>query len=206
LNASISLSHLGDLSVRHGEIAAAVGYLTRALDAASRSGKSRAIALSLCRLVQLAIRVRQPEVAARLLAIVDPLNNRRSAFTLTPTLREEMQHATRLVRGMLGETRYRAISTDAASTPLDALTADTLAWAESLRAVKSEVHADLSAREMEVLRLIAGGKSNRDIAEALVISTNTVARHVSNIFDKLGATNRTEAAAYAHRYGLTPSC
>ncbi len=53
-----------------------------------------------------------------------------------------------------------------------------------------------------MLRLIADGKSNREIAAALVISLNTVARHVSNIFDKVGAVNRTEAAAYAHRHRL----
>jgi DNA-binding NarL/FixJ family response regulator len=53
-----------------------------------------------------------------------------------------------------------------------------------------------------VLRLIASGKTNREIAAALAISLNTVARHISNIFGKVGAANRTEAAAYAHRHGL----
>ena len=53
-----------------------------------------------------------------------------------------------------------------------------------------------------MLRLIAGGKSNREIAAALGISLNTVARHVSNVFDKVGAANRTGAAAYAHRHGI----
>ena len=54
-----------------------------------------------------------------------------------------------------------------------------------------------------MLRLLAAGKSNREIADALVISLNTVARHISNIFDKIGAQNRTEAANYAHQHGLT---
>ena len=57
-------------------------------------------------------------------------------------------------------------------------------------------------REIEVLRLIAAGRSNAQIAEALVISPNTVGRHVSNIFDKIGAANRAEATAYALRNGL----
>jgi len=61
----------------------------------------------------------------------------------------------------------------------------------------------LSPREIEVLRLIAAGKSNRDIADALCISLNTVATHVRNILTKTGCTNRTEAAAYALRHGLT---
>jgi NarL family two-component system response regulator LiaR len=53
------------------------------------------------------------------------------------------------------------------------------------------------------LRLIAAGKSNQQIADELFISLNTVTHHVSNIFNKSGAANRTEAAAYAHRSGLT---
>jgi DNA-binding CsgD family transcriptional regulator len=60
----------------------------------------------------------------------------------------------------------------------------------------------LSEREVEVLRLVASGKSNKQIADELVISLNTVTHHVSNIFNKSGSTNRTEAAAYAHRTGL----
>ncbi|HEX6677581.1 MAG TPA: LuxR C-terminal-related transcriptional regulator [Actinomycetes bacterium] len=62
--------------------------------------------------------------------------------------------------------------------------------------------AGVTGREVEVLRLIAAGRSNRAIAEALFISPNTVLRHVSNIFTKLGVANRAEAAAYATRQGL----
>jgi DNA-binding CsgD family transcriptional regulator len=62
--------------------------------------------------------------------------------------------------------------------------------------------AGLTGREVEVLRLIAAGRSKRAIAEALFISPNTVLHHVSNIFTKTGAANRAEAAAYATRHGL----
>jgi pimeloyl-ACP methyl ester carboxylesterase/DNA-binding CsgD family transcriptional regulator len=62
----------------------------------------------------------------------------------------------------------------------------------------------LSERELQVLRLIAVGRSNQEIAEHLVISPNTVARHVSNIFTKTGVANRAEAASYAARNGLVP--
>jgi len=62
--------------------------------------------------------------------------------------------------------------------------------------------AGLSPREVEVLRLLAAGKSNAQIADELVISQNTVIRHVSNIFAKIGAANRAEAAAYATRNRL----
>jgi DNA-binding NarL/FixJ family response regulator len=60
----------------------------------------------------------------------------------------------------------------------------------------------LSAREAEVLRLVAAGRSNRQVADELFISINTVARHVANILGKTGAANRTEAAAYAREHSL----
>src|SRR5207249_613041 len=60
----------------------------------------------------------------------------------------------------------------------------------------------LSSREVEVLRLIAAGRSNQQIADELVISINTAARHVANILGKTGAANRTEAAAYARRNAI----
>jgi class 3 adenylate cyclase/DNA-binding CsgD family transcriptional regulator/tetratricopeptide (TPR) repeat protein len=69
-------------------------------------------------------------------------------------------------------------------------------------ATTPDVLADLSQREVEVLRLLAMGRSNREIADALCISLNTVATHVRNILTKTGAANRTEAAAYALRNGL----
>jgi DNA-binding CsgD family transcriptional regulator len=60
----------------------------------------------------------------------------------------------------------------------------------------------LSAREREVLALLASGKTNRAIAAELVLSEKTVARHVSNIFTKLEVSSRAEATAYAYKHGL----
>jgi DNA-binding CsgD family transcriptional regulator/tetratricopeptide (TPR) repeat protein len=57
----------------------------------------------------------------------------------------------------------------------------------------------LSRREIEVLRLVAIGKTNRDIADELFISEKTVARHLTNIFTKIGTESRTQAAAWAYR-------
>src|SRR5579862_4969691 len=64
------------------------------------------------------------------------------------------------------------------------------------------VLASLTSREREVLRLIAAGRSNREIAAVLYIAPKTASVHVSNILGKLGAASRTEAAAIAHREGL----
>jgi DNA-binding CsgD family transcriptional regulator len=60
----------------------------------------------------------------------------------------------------------------------------------------------LSAREVEILRLVAQGMTNQQIAQELTISLNTVLHHVTNILGKTGAANRTEATDYAHRHNL----
>jgi DNA-binding NarL/FixJ family response regulator len=60
----------------------------------------------------------------------------------------------------------------------------------------------LSPREVEVLRPVAAGKTNQAVAAELFLSDRTVARHVSNIFTKLGVGSRTAAAAYTFEYGI----
>jgi DNA-binding CsgD family transcriptional regulator len=62
----------------------------------------------------------------------------------------------------------------------------------------------LTAREVEVLAEVASGSTNREVADTLVISEKTVARHLSNIFLKLDCSSRTAAAAYAFEHGLVP--
>jgi LuxR family maltose regulon positive regulatory protein len=60
----------------------------------------------------------------------------------------------------------------------------------------------LSPRELEILRLVAGGATNRDVADALVITVGTVKSHLNRIMGKLGARNRVEAVAKAQALGL----
>jgi DNA-binding CsgD family transcriptional regulator len=61
----------------------------------------------------------------------------------------------------------------------------------------------LSPRELQILRLVSAGLSNREIGRELIVSEHTVANHVRSILRKTGSANRTEAAAYAHRRGLS---
>ncbi len=89
---------------------------------------------------------------------------------------------------------FRRLGADAGLEHLTAATAGTAARP-----------GGLTGREVEVLTHVAAGRSNRQVGERLVISEKTVARHLSNIFTKLGVTSRTEAAAFAFAHGLAPA-
>jgi DNA-binding NarL/FixJ family response regulator len=78
-----------------------------------------------------------------------------------------------------------------------------LARIDSLSAGSTSVDAHgLTPRELEVLRFVAAGKTNRAIAAELVLSERTVDRHVSNILTKLGVSSRAAATAYAYEHEL----
>ncbi|MET3576608.1 response regulator [Bhargavaea ullalensis] len=73
---------------------------------------------------------------------------------------------------------------------------------QRMRGVERLPHEDLTAREMEILLLIAKGKTNQDIADELFIALKTVKTHVSNLLSKLEVDDRTQAAVYAYQNGL----
>jgi DNA-binding NarL/FixJ family response regulator len=68
--------------------------------------------------------------------------------------------------------------------------------------VRSSLPAGLTDREVEVLRLVAAGKTNNEIAAELYLSIKTVSRHLSNIFTKVGVTSRAAATAFAFEHNL----
>jgi DNA-binding CsgD family transcriptional regulator len=91
------------------------------------------------------------------------------------------------------------------SLGMRALEERVMALQEDLRSQPHSRHpypCGLSEREVEVLSLLAAGKSNREIADTLYISINTVANHVRNILTKTNTANRTEAATFAIHQGL----
>lgn len=104
----------------------------------------------------------------------------------------------------LGDEDTACLEFDAARTVFQGLRAvPALAWLDSItsRPSRSPAHG-LTERELEVLRLVAAGKRNREIAQVLVVSEYTVARHVQNIFAKLGVSSRTAASAFAFEHDL----
>ncbi len=99
----------------------------------------------------------------------------------------------------LGDRDAAELELDAARAGLEKLGAKP--DLERLAAAPAETHG-LSARELEVLRLVAAGRTNRQIAAELVVSEHTVARHMQNIFGKLGVSSRTAATAFAFEQNL----
>jgi len=101
----------------------------------------------------------------------------------------------------LGDEEAFTLELDAARTAFEELGATPdVAAVDALRG--SGDAYGLSARELEVLRLVAAGKSNREISSELVISEHTVARHLQNIFRKLDVSSRTAAGAFAFEHGF----
>jgi DNA-binding CsgD family transcriptional regulator len=118
-----------------------------------------------------------------------------AAMLLARDAAGDRQRATALLRDCLESARQLGMR------GLEEHAAARLKQVSGISAVPA-VSDDLTSRELEVLGLIAIGRSNADIALVLEISLNTVATHVRNILSKTGCANRTEAAAYAMRRGL----
>jgi DNA-binding CsgD family transcriptional regulator len=119
----------------------------------------------------------------------------------------QMPYEVARTRFQLGVAYRAAGDDDAADLELDAARAafESLGAAVDLARIVSTApakHGVLTERECEVLRLVAAGKTNREIAAELVISEHTVSRHLQNMFMKLGVTSRAAATAYAYEHHL----
>ncbi len=137
-----------------------------------------------------------PAAYARFRAGATTLRDRGSRVEATTILAAARVTASELGAGpLLGEIDLLARHARLEIAPSAATTRN-----ESVDGVATTI--DLTPREVEVLRLIAAGWSNQQIAQSLFITRKTASVHASHIFDKLGAANRVEAAAIAHRIGL----
>lgn len=108
--------------------------------------------------------------------------------------------------GELGDEDSAALELDAAREVFRQLGARVdLARLEASSGRPASASGGLTGREVEVLRLVAAGKTNRVIAQDLLISEKTVARHLSNIYTKLDLSSRAAATAYAYEHDLLPA-
>lgn len=103
----------------------------------------------------------------------------------------------------LGDEDSARLELDTARTLLVGLgAAPDLARLDAAASIPVATQGELSLRELQVLRLLAAGETNRSIADSLYISIRTVDRHVSNLYTKLGVSNRAAATAHAYEHQL----
>lgn len=205
-----SLGSLGTLARLQGDLARAAALLRESLSLRRRHGDRWGIAESLEGLGVTAAAQGQSERAARLLGAAEAL--RQALGTpLRATDRADHERAVISARASLGKRRFEAAWASGQSTPLDALVeeASSVHAEEAAGAGRrgSRGSGPLSAREMEVARLIAQGKTNQEIASALYVTSGTVATHVQHILAKLGFNSRAQIAAWASapREGSPPA-
>jgi non-specific serine/threonine protein kinase len=213
---------LGRRLVRLGQFAQAQDNLERAtaliqegLDTCQDAGDHWGITMALIGLASVASKRGEPERAARLLGSVETRRNTIGA-TLWFVDQLEYKHNVASVHAALTAEQFAGAWAQGQAMSLE----DIITYAQenveplhvvpALKATSSQTAASsetagLTVREIEVLRLIAAGKSNQKIAEELILSIRTVERHVSNIYVKIdvhGNTARAAATAYAFSHGL----
>ena len=169
-------------------------------------------------LARVALAAGQPEAAARLFGVVAALDAA-MGYASSRELRAALTAATDATRAAVGAAAFdaafdaggalsleqavaEALAVAAPAVEVDAALTLTLTWHEPTSRAPSHSGTALTAREREVLRMVASGRSNQDIANVLYLSVSTVKVHVTHILTKLGVPSRAAAADYAHRHGL----
>ena len=207
----VALIGLGTAARVIGDHLGAASAYAEALVLCRDAGAAGDLPLCLEGLAAAALGLGQPAQAARLLGAAETAHA--AGFTPTMPGYEQAYQATgRAVADVLGEATFAAESAAGQALPLTEVLAEahplvasgtspgppTGSW----RSAAADILAGLSEREVEVLRLLASGRSNAEIAAELVLSVRTVEKHVANIYAKIGARGRADAATYALRQGL----
>jgi predicted ATPase/DNA-binding CsgD family transcriptional regulator len=208
-----ALNCLGLVATARGDAARAGAHLRAALEQRAALGDRWGVADSLASLAALAAASRQPERAARLFGAAEAM---REAIAVPLALPERAVFEAAIARARAGLPEVAFAAAWAAGRALsledavgEALLAD---GATEVRRTpqptgsgaqpSGDAESLLTPREVEVLRLLAAGQSDREIGETLSISPRTAMRHVANIYAKLDVGSRAAATAYAIRHGL----
>lgn len=201
-----ALATCGDLAWRNADIEGAVDFWARALERLRDISSWRGFPRMLERLAWAAAARRQFTSASQLLAAAE---RQRALLGVPLHLYEDADHRRALATihaALAPDQVSRSWSEGAAWDRPDALgfallTASRSDAIERATLAGSGTQQRLSDREMDVLKLVATGHTNREIAEVLVLSPRTVKRHMDNIFDKLAVSSRAAAATAAQRAG-----
>jgi predicted ATPase/DNA-binding CsgD family transcriptional regulator len=143
----------------------------------------------------------KPRPAARLFGAAAALRES-IGDTMFPSDDAYMMERIREVRAALGPATYEAAWETGRSLPYEAATAEAATLAAEVARAPGAVDLGLTVREIEVLRLLAEGKSDKEIADALFLARTTTSKHVATIMAKLGVESRTAAVAFALRHRL----
>ena len=198
---AFALNNLAGAASAQGEHQRAAALFGQSLALAREHAISRYVADALVGLADVAVATGGAERAARLLGAADALCETVGGSVLPHHDRYRRVVAT--VCEQLGEEVFSIARAEGELLPLDQLIAE--AGTKPVGSDPSAGRADgaqLTPRELEVLHLIAAGRSNREIAEALYITHRTAQTHVAHILAKLDVGTRAEAGSWAVRHGL----
>jgi len=205
----VVLNNLAQLAREQGDLGRAARLDLEALDLGYQRRDPALQAVAIETAASVAGAAGMAERAARLLAAAEALRERAGA-PLLRIIQTEHERDLALARRGLTEAAFAAAWAAGRALPAEEVLGEaetalvalaTGAAPESASPAPPPAHL-LSPRELEVVRLLAEGRSNRAIAEALFVSQSTVISHVRNILDKLGLNSRAAVAAWAVRRGL----
>jgi DNA-binding CsgD family transcriptional regulator len=191
----MALLNLGYVSLRKDKIVQAADHFAVSLGIERELGRKPLIAYDLAGLAGVAGAIGQPEQAARLLGTTATLFTAIGAVMET-SYRIDYDRTLAAVRAQLDSAAFDAAWIKGQAMTMEQAISEALDVARVAQ-LPPEPLAHLTEREVEVLRLVAQGLTNRAIAERLVISSRTVNAHLNAIYGKLGVSNRSAATRYA---------
>ena len=203
----VVLGKLADVAQARGNAALAAALYRESLDFWWSQGELGAVEI-LTGLARLVAKGR-PEGAIRLFAAAEEIQ-KRVGLTPAPALRTKNEGALAAARAALGQEAFAAVWATGENLPLEQAVAGAQSIAvDAGRSARAEADArhstaagGLSPRELEVLKLVAEGLSNAEVAERLFISPRTVNAHLNSIYHKLEVGSRSAATRFAVEHGL----